>query len=219
MLHLLSSAYLGPIHYYTKLASGHPILEERCDHYLKQTYRNRCCIATAAGVQTLSIPVCGREKAEGGDSKTPMHEMCLSDHGRWRELHWNALLSAYDRTPYFEYYADDFLQIYRTPFFRLVDFNEALQQLVLRLLDIQPDVTANLEEYWIPDVHPGTIYIDWRDSIHPKKAYTFDPTFYLVPYYQVFSSRHGFIPNLSIVDLLFNMGPESRGVLRKSIRS
>ena len=143
MIHLLSSAYLGPIHYYTKLFSGCPVIEERCDHYVKQTYRNRCLIATADGVLALTVPVQGRSKSEGGDSKTPMREMRLSEHGRWREMHLNALTAAYDRTPYFEYYVDEFAEIYRTPFDRLVDFNAAFQRLVLRLLDIEPQWSAN----------------------------------------------------------------------------
>ena len=69
MIHLLSSAYLGPVHYYTKLFDGHPVIEERCDHYVKQTYRNRCLIATADGVLPLTVPVQGRSRAQGGDSK------------------------------------------------------------------------------------------------------------------------------------------------------
>ena len=110
MIHLLSSAYLGPVHYYTKLFDGHPVIEERCDHYVKQTYRNRCLIATADGVLPLTVPVQGRSRAQGGDSKTPMHEMRLSEHGRWREMHLNALTAAYERTPYFEYYVDEFAE-------------------------------------------------------------------------------------------------------------
>ena len=150
MIHLLSSAYLGPVHYYTKLFDGTPVIEERCDHYVKQTYRNRCLIATADGVLPLTVPVQGRSRAQGGDSKTPMHEMRLSEHGRWREMHLNALTAAYERTPYFEYYVDEFAEIYRTPFERLVDFNAAFQQLVLRLLDMAPQWSANEGDYCAP---------------------------------------------------------------------
>ena len=97
----------------------------------------------ADGVLPLTVPVQGRSRAQGGDSKTPMHEMRLSEHGRWREMHLNALTAAYERTPYFEYYVDEFAEIYRTLFERLVDFNAAFQQLVLRLLDMTPQWSAN----------------------------------------------------------------------------
>lgn len=214
MIHLLSSAYLAPIHYYTKLFAGDAVIEERCDHYVKQTYRNRCLIATADGVQALTIPVGGRAKTEGGDSKTPMREMRLSEHGRWRDMHLNALAAAYERSPYFEYYADDFARIYRTPCDRLVDFNAAMQRLVLRLLDITPDLHTNETTYLDADARPD--FVDWRERIRPKVSADFDPSFRPEPYWQVFADRTGFLPNLSIVDLLFNLGPESRIVLRAS---
>ena len=144
-----------------------------------------------------------------------MHEMRLSEHGRWREMHLNALTAAYERTPYFEYYVDEFAEIYRTPFERLVDFNAAFQQLVLRLLDMAPQWSTNEGDYLRADEHRDMI--DWREKIRPKVSPDFDPTFRPAPYYQVFADRNGFLPNLSIVDLLFNMGPESRLVLRDSI--
>ena len=95
-----------------------------------------------------------------------MREMCLSEHGRWREMHLNALTAAYDRTPYFEYYVDEFAEIYRTPFDRLVDFNAAFQRLVLRLLDIEPQWSANEGEYLLAEAMPGCM--DWREKIRPE---------------------------------------------------
>lgn len=222
MTPLLTSAYLAPIHYYAHLLAAPRVVEERSEHYVKQTYRNRCVIATADGPQSLTIPVQGR-KDLGGDSKTPTREMRLSEHGRWRELHWNALVAAYERTPFFEFYADDFAAIYKNPptegatAERLVDFNASLQQLVLRLLDIHPQIDVNEGEYLQCAPTSPQEWCDYRELIRPKIHYSWDAAFQPVEYYQVFSQRHGFLPNLSIVDLLFNMGPESRMVLRKSI--
>ena len=128
---LLTSAYLAPVHYYTKLISAPFVVEEHSDHYVKQTFRNRCVIATADGTQSLTIPVQGCKEL-GGDHKTPTREMRIIDHNRWRQLHWNALVAAYERTPFFEYYADDFAAIYQGEYERLVDFNADLHHLVLR---------------------------------------------------------------------------------------
>lgn len=229
MTYLLSSAYLAPVHYYTKLYSGFPIIEERCDHYIKQTYRNRCIIAASDGPLALTIPVEGRPKSEGGTSKTPMRDIRISDHGRWRDLHWYALVSAYENSPYFEFYADDFEEIYRRPCTFLVDFNAALQQLVLHLLNLRPDLRINADRYidvaaLAEDLPPDSSLaplppplVDLRERIRPKIDAAFDAEFRPAPYYQVFAARHGFLPNLSIVDLLFNMGPESRLVLRQSL--
>lgn len=216
-MYLLTSAYLAPIHYYTKLYSGRPVVEERCEHYVKQTYRNRCLIATTHGVQALTLPVEGRPIEEGGTSKTPTRDIRLSNHGRWRELHWNALRTAYESTPYFDYYAEDFERIYRGEQTFLVDFNEELQQTVLSLLSLQVDWRCNTEHY-IEQQEETPDFIDLRERIRPKIAFDFDPEFIPKPYYQVFASKLGFLPNLSIIDLLFNMGPESRLVLRDSYR-
>lgn len=257
---LLTSAYLAPVHYYTKLISAPFVVEERSDHYVKQTFRNRCVIATADGTQSLTIPVQGCKEL-GGDHKTPTREMRIIDHNRWRQLHWNALVAAYERTPFFEYYADDFAAIYQGEYERLVDFNADLHHLVLRLLDIHPKIVVNEGEYLLLDAEgrlqeasistqatlqfrdelkkqlvalseagdkvgetsshapmlPSWNYQDYREMIRPKLDYRSDSTFHPQTYYQIFSQRHGFLPNLSIVDLLFNMGPESRIVLRSSI--
>ena len=252
MIPILTSAYLAPVHYYTKLIAAPCVVEERAEHYVKQTFRNRCLIATADGVQALTIPVQGC-KDLGGDHKTPTKAMRIIDSNRWRQLHWNALVSAYDRTPFFEYYADDFAAIYQTPYEKLVDFNADLQRLVLRLLDLHPTILVNQDDYLMVDeqgclLNPseslqsaaadalqfvsahgyqceGSADIlsaslrcqDFRETIRPKIDFRFDTSFSPQPYYQVFAAKHGFLPNLSIVDLLFNMGPESRLVLRSSV--
>lgn len=204
---LLTTAYLAPVQYYCKLLSYDRVDVELCEHYTKQTYRNRCVIATAGGQQTLTVPV-----VTDGTGHTPIDRVRLSEHGHWRHLHWEALVSAYERSPFFEYYADDFAPFYREGAYeRLIDFNGALQALVCRLLGI--DVNEHPTQRYEP--HPAATD-DWREAIHPKRPWQGDASFSPQPYYQVFESRHGFQPNLSIVDLLFNMGPEGLITLTKS---
>lgn len=205
----LSSAYLAPVSYYTKLLGYDKAVVEQYDHYIKQTYRNRCHIAGPGGIIPLTIPVVRPDTL-----KCPMKEMRISDHGNWRHLHWNAMESAYNKTPFFEYYKDDFRPFYEKRYTFLMDFNEGLCRLVCELLDISP-VVGRSEEYkttFAPNEH------DFREIIHPKKdSGEADAGFTPCPYYQVFEERHGFLPDLSIVDLLFNMGPEGTLVLHSCI--
>ena len=131
----LSSAYLAPIEYYTKLLAYDKVFIEQHDHYVKQTYRNRCTIAAPDGELALSIPT-----VKPDTPKCPLRDIRISDHGNWRHLHWNALSSAYNHTPFFEYYKDDFRPFYEKKYEFLVDFNEDLCHLVCSLIDIQPDM-------------------------------------------------------------------------------
>lgn len=201
----LSSAYLAPVEYYTKLLAYDKVFVEQYDHYIKQTYRNRCTIAGPSGELALSIPT-----VKPDTLKCPMKDIRISDHGNWRHLHWNAIESAYNNTPFFEYYKDDFRPFYEKKYEFLADFNEELCQLVCKLIDIQPCIERT-SEYKTEFTTEET---DFREIIHPKKDFRIaDPEFIPHPYYQVFDSKLGFLPNLSIIDLLFNMGPESLLVL------
>lgn len=206
---LLSTAYLAPIQYYAHLYAAHEAIEDRGEHYVKQTYRNRCYIATPTGAQPLTLPI-----VRDGAVHTAVRDIRLSDHGKWQHLHWTALTSAYESSPYFEYYADDFRPLYEQHFDFLVDFNDALRQTVLSLLSLDKNITLS-NEY----VTPTPEMTDLRSIISPKQSLEADTAFRPTPYYQVFKERTGFIPNLSIADLLFNMGPESRLVLKKSFFS
>jgi WbqC-like protein family. len=190
----LSTAYLAPIQYYSKLVTFEEIRIEAEENYPKQTYRNRCIISTANGTQALTVPV---EKPD--TLKAPTRDIRISEHGNWRHLHWNALVSAYNMSPFFEYYVDDFRPFYEKKFTFLIDYNAALQNVVCDLIDIHPVVvrTSNYEP---------VVENDFRYAITPRNSL---PDIDFKQYYQVFRDKHGFIPNLSIVDLLFNMGPES----------
>lgn len=204
---ILSSAYLPPIQYFAKLfaSDGHVVSIEQWDHYAKQTYRNRCIIGSADGTLALTVPT---EKSD--TPKCLMKDVRISDHGGWRHVHWNALQTAYAGSPFFLYYEDDFRPFFERKYTFLFDFNLQLTQLCCELIDIHP-LLRPTDSFASTDSTPG----DCRELIHPKRPYTDDNTFLPSPYWQVFGGKFGFRANLSIVDLLFNMGPESLLVLQK----
>lgn len=206
---LLSTAYLAPVSYYVQLFRFPQVCVERYEHYQKQSYRNRCNIVGANGVLSLSVPIV---KPDAPD--VPVCDIRVSDHGNWLHLHWNAIVSAYNSTPYFEYYRDDFAPFFeKVPAF-LFDFNEQLRETVCGLLDIHPCVVYT--DSYRRDLLPQEE--DLREAIHPKrKAPETRLGFHPTPYYQVFSQKFGFVEDMSILDLLFNMGPESVIVLQESI--
>lgn len=208
---LLSSAYFGPVQWYQKLNRFENCLIECYDHFIKQTYRNRCVIATTNGLQTLSIPI---EKYDG--QKCLMRDIRISDHANWRRLHWNALLSAYGESPFFDFYADDLHPFFTQKWDFLFDFNLAITHKMCKLLDLTPHikltdcfvkVAQSTDITALPKEERGNIY-DFRDAIRPKHPLS-DATFQARRYYQVYEQKHGFLPNLSILDLLFNQGNES----------
>ena len=244
---LLSTTYFGPVQWYQKL-NRHRCIIEQHDNFVKQTYRNRCVIASANGPQTLTVPI---ERYDG--MKCAMRDIRISDHGNWRHLHWQALVSAYGETPFFEYYADDirpFFEEHRWTY--LLDFNLDITHTLCSLLDVRPDLT--LSDHYIDadeticggggisgaaagfeEANKGldgaaesfggavkgldgaaesfgsssacSLFVDYRDAIRPKHPLP-DAEFEARPYYQVRAQRHGFLPNLSVLDLLFNEGPE-----------
>ncbi|MDD3309085.1 MAG: WbqC family protein [Dysgonamonadaceae bacterium] len=199
---ILSSLYAAPIQYYSELHhAAHAVIEIH-DNYEKQSYRNRCVIAGANGPLQLNIPI---EKPS--TSKCEMKDIRIAEHGNWRHLHWNAIISAYNTTPFFEFFTDDFYPFYEKKQAFLLDFNEELRRLFCRLMHI--DTPVSHSESYITAVSENQI--DFRESIHPKKDWQkIDTKFMSKPYYQVFEGKLGFLPNLSIFDLLFNMGNEAR---------
>ena len=196
MVALLSSAYFAPVQWYQKVNRYDECRIERYDHFQKQTYRNRCVIATTQGLQALTVPV---EKAE--TPKQLMRDVRISTHGKWQQEHWNALLSAYGESPFYDYYIDDLRPFFFQQWDYLFDFNLAIAETMCSLLDIQRCLIPT------DDYDPDAEH-DFRMAINPKHPLP-DDAFQPQPYYQVYRDKHGFLPNLSILDLLFNMGPES----------
>ena len=214
---LLSTTYFGPIQWYQKLYRADEVWIERHETFRKQTYRNRCVIATTQGTQALTIPV----ERSNSQSSIPqfLKDIRISDHGNWRHLHWNALRSAYGDSPFFMYYEDDIRPFFERRWDYLFDFNEAIIEKMCELLDIQPNI--HYTDQYLPSLDKERLRVgasagmgleegllDCRNTITPKHPVP-DPGFTPQRYYQVYEAKHCFLPNLSILDLLFNMGPES----------
>lgn len=201
---IIPLAYLGSIYYYACLAK-HDTITDVHSHYVKQSAANRCCILTSNGVQTLSIPV---EKNE----KTPVKDIRISTHDNWQQLHWRAIESAYSSSPFFEYFCDDYLPFFKKKWNFLLDFDLQIEEKTLELLNLT-QVTPELSTRYIEETEEGII--DYRKELQPKK---FDVSLHkdlFTPYYQVFDSKYGFTPNMSVIDLLFNMGNESKLYLNR----
>ena len=203
---LTHSLHIAPIPLYARLYAADALVVDDVSPFVKQTYRNRAVIATENGTLPLTVPVVH----DGG--KTAMRDVRVSEHGNWRHQHWNAIVSAYRKSPFFEYYADDFAHFYEERDGFLLDFNLRLHNVVGELLGLQREVKFLSE---IP-VDAKNV-VDLRCIAEPKALESVDGVA-LQPYYQVFAGRNGFIPSLSIIDLLFNMGPEGLLVLCDSVR-
>ncbi|SCD21341.1 WbqC-like protein family [Proteiniphilum saccharofermentans] len=198
----LPSFYLAPVEYYAALFHAENAIIEIQDNYRKQSYRNRCIIGGANGPLALSIPV---EKPEKGKSR--MKDIRIAEHGDWRHLHWNAIVSAYNSTPFFQYFEEDFRSFYEKKYRFLHDFNESLRLLVCGFIGIETPCSYTPE--YVKETSPNTI--DLREAIDPKRPSSYETQ----AYYQVFAEKWGFIPNLSIIDMLFNLGNETRLYLIK----
>jgi len=194
---LLSTAYLPPIEYFAFILQSGVCKIENHEHYIKQSYRNRCNIITANGLLNLSIPV---NKVDG--NHTLIKDIRISYLSNWQSNHWRAIESAYNKSPFFLYYRDELEKFYKQSYELLIDYNTELLRFILKKLGISSVI--NFTDDFLPIDQSEN---DERYSIHPKlsKGNVIYPH-----YYQVFEEKNGFIPNVSIVDLLFNEGPESK---------
>lgn len=207
---VLSTAYLGPVQYFTKFILFDNIFIEQHETYLKQSYRNRCYIYGANGLLSLVIPV---KKTGGNITKTK--DILIDYDTNWRRIHWNSIVSAYASSPFFEFYEDDFREFYSGEKKYLLDLNQKLLELILNFLEIDCDINLTGEFRKIYNNET-----DYRNMLNPKKRLLRpDNKFNPCKYNQVFAINHGFIENLSIIDLLFNEGTNAGEILVKSIKS
>lgn len=198
---LISTAYLPPIAYMLLLKHFGTATIEIHETYPKQTWRNRCRIITANGLLDLSIPV---SKPFGRHTQTG--EMLISDHAPWQRHHWRSLVSAYQKSPYFIHYAPVFETFYAEPFTAsLTEWNALFLHTLLKEIGLDVDLSTTTS-YQKQDSDS----LDIRDALSPKRSWPDDISgLKWPPYMQVFDDKHGFVANLSAIDLLFNLGPES----------
>ena len=234
---LLSTAYLPPIEYLAAIATQYSfrpgssdteaarVSIEACEHYQKQSWRNRCRILAGDGPQDLNIPIVH------DDFGKPISQMRIDWTTDWLTRHKRAIVSAYGTSPYFEYYRDELFEIMDARPSLLLDFNTSILRFLLRKTGIRANISLTQEflrpgspvlssfpdsafphssfpESSVPNSSCGTI--DLRDAIHPKHPNSILSDLGLdKPYWQVFSDRFGFVSGLSAIDLLFNEGPDS----------
>lgn len=200
---IIGTAYLPPIEYMAILSRFETVFIEQYETFPRQTYRNRCYIYSPNGVLALIIPV---TKNEIHNCKTK--DIGISFHDKWQTNHWRAIKTAYNNSPFFLFYKDEFEAFFNTPCQNLLEFNTMLLQQVLEFCGIQ--VKIEYTGRFIKQYENAT---DLRNTIHPKKSNLIDSVSF-PRYLQVFSEKMGFKHNLSIIDLLFNKGPESGEYLR-----
>ena len=203
MSRIFPTAYLPSIEYVSLFLKTEDASIELFETYQKQSCRTRTNVMTANGIQTLTIPVI---KTNGNHTLTKDIEISYKES--WQQVHLRCLESAYRKSAYFDYYFPYFEKIYRQKFNTLVELNDFCLKTILKIMKVKKDYSFTTDFERIVDEN------DYRISLS-KGTNKIE----MKPYYQVFADRHGFIPNLSIVDLLFNEGPNSINNLQLTINN
>lgn len=199
---LLSLPYFGPISWYSEFIRADEIAIEACENFQKQSFRNRTYIVDPNRVLPLVVPIVHQP----GNSRQRYSEVKISYAANWQKDHWKALESSYRSSPYFEFYEDFFRPLFQHPEFELLmEFNKKAHTTIVQLLDLA-DKTVS----WTQSYASEFVGKDLREVIHPKKSFGLN----MKPsYHQVFSPENSLHPNISVLDLLFNVGPQARQIL------
>ncbi len=210
---LLSTAYFPPLSYMVALSASmrqcNFAYVEACENYQKQSYRNRCDFYAASGRQSLIVPVVH----EGGTFSHPITEIRIDRSKPWLQQHIRAIVSAYKKAAFFDYYWDGILAILESQPETLWELNLTLLRHFLDILSLPADL--RFTESFVPSSRVPAGTLDLREAIHPKRPdRIMGHEGMKKPYFQVFACKHGFIPNLSVIDLLFNEGPDADSYFR-----
>ena len=195
--------YFPPVSFFSTLYGETYFYLDIYEIYRKMSFRNRCLIAGAQGRISLSVPL-----REGRNQQLPMNQVRISDTEKWQSRHFKSIRSAYNKSPFFDFYQDEFAAIYQRPFELLMDWNLCCLEWVREKLAWRTGI--RFTDSAIPYQNDGVT--DLRNTVLPKNFMEWKP----VKYQQVFEERTGFFPNLSILDLLFNCGPRSYELLSNS---
>ncbi len=193
---ILSTAYLPPVDYIKVIKYADRVYLEKFENYQKQSYRNRCYILSSNGKLPLYVPV---ERGNG----SRIDKIGIDNSTKWQHQHWQSIVSAYNSSPFFDFYRDDFFSFYRDNYDNLWDFNIKMLFLILELFEIEtrPEFTEGYVK--TPPL------LDLRSAIHPKRNAEVLQDIKKGQYHQVFAHKFGFVPGLSAIDLLFNEGPQA----------
>ena len=193
---LLPITYLGPVKYYSAILKYEEISIEKKEHFIKQSQRNRCEIIGTNGSQKLTIP-----KKRRSSDKTAISDIRIANKDKWQKSHWQSIISAYNSSPFFKYYKDELQPFYNIKYDNLFNFNLKLTQSILRLLEVEKELNFTLifqKKFNGLDLRYSKFILEHQEE-----------------YQQVFSEKFSFTPNLSILDVLFNLGPETTRYLER----
>ena len=193
---ILPTSYFGPIPYYSILVNSNNYIFEKNENFVKQTTRNRCSIYSSAGKLNLSIP-----RIRKNSSKTIIKDIRICYNEPWQKIHLKSIITCYNSSPFFDYYKEKISKIYESKATFLIDFNLKSHQLVMDFLKLNSSLnyTKKFEK-----INKSADYRNY--AFHSKEDYTYD---------QVYSTKNNFIKDLSVLDLIFNLGPESIDFLKK----
>ena len=206
---LIELHYFPTIQYCSKFFSHPTLILEQHENYVKRSYRNRAHIATANGPLRLSIPL-----EKGKNQQQSIREVRISYEENWQTKQWTAICSAYGNAPFFEYYVDDIQPLFQEKTTFLFEHNLKVLNALFFMLDFKPSI--QLSQNYLTAPYDGIS--DFRNQISPKNGESIlDKTYQNIPYQQVFAQKNGYLPNLSILDLIFCKGPETLSILENSI--